>query len=216
MSTVAEFTRTSPHAIRVLQRHRIDFCCGGGRDLTAASTAAGVTVDQLVAELSAEDGRYKSDERDWYAAPLTELIAYIVVRHHRPLDEELPRLLALADKVARVHGGTTHEAVRALTHALIGDLIPHMAKEEQVLFPWIESGGGAQCAPPIQAMRHEHQDVAGFLRELTDVTGYYTAPPEACGSWRALWTGLGALDADLRLHIHLENNILFPRALAGN
>jgi regulator of cell morphogenesis and NO signaling len=217
MQTVGDFTRASINSVRVLQRHGIDFCCGGSVPLTDACRRAGTTPEEISDELQREDELRADREIDWMVAPLPGLVDHIIARHHRPLDAELPRLWKLADKVARVHGPRVpaHLEVKRVYEALVADLQPHMLKEEQALFPWIVQGLGRQTAGPIAVMNHEHEDVGRMLAELRQLTDGYRAPDEACGSWRALWEGLEALEADVKLHIHLENNVLFPRALAS-
>ena len=215
-ATVATLATERPHSVRVLQRHGIDFCCGGQRTLDDACAQRGITADILLTEVADEEARALPSPRRWDDAPLPELVDYLLVHHHRPLDSELPRLSALINKVCSVHHDRDPErfdALRSTWRALIDDVIPHMAKEEQVLFPWITAGNGADAGGPIQVMEEEHIVVGALLAQLRRLTDNYQAPAEACGSWRALWSGLEALEADLHTHIHLENNVLFPRAL---
>lgn len=218
MMTVAQLVTTRPNAVKALQRHGIDFCCGGGRPLDEACAARGLDPDTLLAEVDALDTAGRRPLRSWETAPLDELIDHILERHHRPLDAELPRLDALVRKVTAVHHDKdpkTMVDLRAAWSELQEDLLPHMEKEEQLLFPWIREGQGASAGAPIQVMEIEHQRVGELLSTIRRLTGAYTVPAEACGSWRALWQGLEALEADLHEHIHLENNVLFPRALRG-
>ncbi|MCC6624448.1 MAG: iron-sulfur cluster repair di-iron protein [Deltaproteobacteria bacterium] len=189
-------------------RHKIDFCCRGGRPLAEAAEQARVAVPQIVEEIALLVR--EPDAIDWTTQPTAALIEHILVTHHRPLDEELPRLAGLAQKVARVHGGPMNEAVLGLYQALVDDLLPHMQKEERILFPMMLAGH-PHASAPIRVMLAEHDDVGRILHDLRAVTDDYALPPEACGSWRALWSGLAALEADLHVHIHLENNLLFPR-----
>lgn len=216
--TVAELVTTRPNAVKALQRHGIDFCCGGGRPLDEACAARGLDAGALLAEVDALDRVGRAPARRWESAPLDELIDHILERHHRPLDAELPRLDALVRKVTAVHHDKdpkTMDGLRAAWGELQADLLPHMEKEEQLLFPWIREGQGASAGAPISVMEVEHQQVGELLSTIRRLTGAYTVPAEACGSWRALWQGLEALEADLHEHIHLENNVLFPRALRG-
>ena len=202
----------------MLQRHGIDFCCGGQRSLAEACLQRGITADILLSEVAAEEARALPSPRRWDDAPLPELIAYVLVKHHRPLDTELPRLSALINKVCSVHHDVDpdrFDALRATWRALLDDLVPHILKEEQVLFPWILAGNGGDAGGPIQLVEEEHLIVGSLLAQLRRLTDSYQAPPDACGSWRALWSGLEALEVDLHTHIHLENNVLFPRALQG-
>lgn len=214
--TVASLATALPHSVRVLERHHIDYCCGGERSLEEACARAGLAVEALVQEI--EEDRPRPDDTDWTARPLSDLVDFIVVHYHRGLQEELPRLQKLAEKVALVHGAKDPARFDALLGAfgtLHAELLQHMEKEEQVLFPWIRAGQGPNTAGPIEVMRMEHDDAGDLLDQLRELTGDYVVPEGACGSWRALWTGLEALERDLHAHIHLENNVLFPRALDG-
>lgn len=213
--TVADVAREGVGATRVLQRHRIDFCCGGARPFAEACAVRGLAPDAVLAEIAAEAP--EPDEVGWTTAPLADLIAHILVRFHEPLREELPRLEALARKVARVHGDRHPELVlvRDAFLALAGDLVPHLDKEEQILFPWVLGGRGETASEPIRALEDEHLEAGALLAELRALSGGYDLPADACGSWRALWEGLEALETDLHAHIHLENNVLHPRALRG-
>jgi len=139
------------------------------------------------------------------------LIDHIITHHHRPLDEELPRLRALANEVARVHGGSVHLSVRDHFAALEQNLLPHIEREERIVFPLL-AAHDPRAREPLQAMSDQHHIIGEILRELRRVTGDYRLPEAACGSWRALWQGLEVLDFDLHEHIHLENSALFPRA----
>lgn len=217
MLTVGELATTRPLSVKVLQHHGIDFCCGGGRVLDDACAAKGLDARALLSEVDALEAAARPDERRWDHAPLPALLEHILAVHHRPLDAELPRLDFLVRKVTSVHHDKdpdTMDALRRAWSALAADLVPHMAKEEQVLFPLILAGKGRHVGAPVNVMHQEHEHVGGLLVGLRRLTGDYVVPPEACGSWRALWQGLEALEAGLHRHIHLENNVLFPRALA--
>jgi len=214
--TVGRLASERPYSIPVLQRHRLDFCCGGAKPLADACAERGVDLNALLAEIEAARPR-GPDRTDWTREPLERLVEHIVARHHRPLDEELPRLGDLARKVARVHGDTDRRLllVRDVLTQLADDLFSHMGKEEAVLFPWIAGGRGASAGAPIRVMTAEHDEHAVMLRQLRELTDDHTPPEHACGSWRALLHGLSELERDLQEHIHLENNVLFPRALSG-
>src|SRR5690606_3669224 len=138
--------------------------------------------------------------------------------YHRPLDEQLPRLLQQAEKVLRVHGDKRPEILEPLHEAvglLVDELQTHMQKEERVLFPWILGGSGATAGAPVRVMVEEHDRAGELLAEIRQLTGGFVVPDGACGTWTALWQGLEQLERELHEHIHLENNILFPRALRG-
>jgi regulator of cell morphogenesis and NO signaling len=153
----------------------------------------------------------------WSQKPLAELIVHILQTHHVPLPGELQRLDGLLRKVVAVHGNkdpARFAELRDAFDALTADLLPHMQKEERVLFPWILSGRQPAPAMPIRVMEQDHALVDHLLTTIRRLTWSYVAPADACSTWRALWTGLAALDADLREHMRLENDVLFPRALA--
>jgi regulator of cell morphogenesis and NO signaling len=164
----------------------------------------------------------ESDARDWPRQPLRALVAHIVTAYHQPLREELPRLRAMASTVARTHGDKAPHAARL--HAILGelsqDLLAHMWKEETVLFPAIEAPeiNGRQpfpIAPRIAMMENEHDHAGALLAEVRSLTGGYDVPEWGCAMVRALYHGLAELELNMQAHVHLENNVLFPRAL-GN
>jgi regulator of cell morphogenesis and NO signaling len=219
---VGELAARHPLATRVFARHHIDFCCGGGRPLGDVCDAQGLNVDTVLGEIHAiidptGDTGHAGAVVVWMEAPLPALIDHILVRYHATLREELPRLESMARKVARVHGDKDPVRLEGMLEnllALKGELETHMLKEEHVLFPAIREGLGARTGGPVAMMVHEHAEVGELLRQMRDLTGGYTVPAGACNTWRALWHGLEALEDDLHEHIHLENNVLFPRALA--
>lgn len=212
--TVGELVARIPQAVRVLQRHGIDFCCGGHKLLADVCASAGVSVVTLLDEVSAEAA--PADGFAWTTAPLTNVVDEIERRFHRPLDAELPRLQAMAQKVLRVHGEKDPARFAALAQTvdeLIADLLPHLQKEEMILFPMIRQGRGADVGGPVSVMHEEHEAVGALLVKLATLTDNFTPPLIACNTWRALYQGLADLDRDTREHIHVENNILFLRAL---
>jgi regulator of cell morphogenesis and NO signaling len=215
---VGQLAVEHPLATRVFARHGIDYCCGGGQPLGEVCQKKGLDAEAVLAEINKELERQVGSVVRWDQAPLGELIDHIIVTYHRPLQEELPRLEAMARKVLHVHGEKDPERFSELVNVLVAlkeELEQHMMKEEQILFPMIKQGQGAMAGGPISVMEHEHDSAGAALRRLSELTDAYTAPAKACNTWRALWAGLAALQEDLHQHINLENNILFPRALAG-
>lgn len=207
-----------PLATRVFSRHGIDFCCGGGRPLGTVCAARGLDAQAVLDEVRAEIAKPGETVENWNDAPLHDVIHHILHAYHRPLREELPRLESMARKVNEVHGARDPERfarIVAVVVALRAELESHMMKEEQILFPMIEAGSGALAGAPISVMEAEHDDAGAALHELRELANDYVVPEEACNTWRALWFGLAALEEDMHQHIHIENNILFPRALAG-
>ena len=217
-SKVGQIAAEYPLATRVFSRHGIDFCCGGGKPLGAVCEELQVDANTVLAEIEAELASPVTAEERWDQAPLNDLVQHILSTYHIPLKEELPRLESMARKVVRVHHDKAPEMLQELLSVYLGlnaELQTHMAKEEQILFPMIERGEGAMADGPITVMEAEHEAAGNALKRLRELTGDYRVPDEACNTWRALWHGLVALEEALHQHIHLENNILFPRALGG-
>ena len=225
--TVREAASTIPQSTRIFEKLKIDYCCGGNTPLGEACANAGVEFEEI--ERMLEQVQPTSDRAiDFQTATLPNLIDYIVQKHHVFTKDELARLDPLFAKVVSVHGQNHPELLRAsdLFRSLSADLTPHMFKEEQILFPHIKNLDRAAVhklpppfAPfgtvknPVRMMMNEH-DVAGeILRELRKVTNDYALPSDACISFQTLYQALEELEADLHQHIHLENNILFPRAI---
>lgn len=228
-TTVAEIASSLPRAIPVFQKHGIDFCCGGRRALSEVCTEKGIGFDTLAGEIESAGREPAPSGADWTAEPLTALIDHILERYHKTLTEELPRLEALAEKVASVHGANhpdTLPPLRDTFRALKAELESHLEKEERVLFPYVrELETAARGLRPaysvplglasgaIGVMEREHEVAGLALTTIHRLTGGYRPPDDACGSFRALYAGLEIFEADLHSHIHLENNILFPRAM---
>ena len=213
--TLADLAVRLPGASRVFHRHRLDFCCGGRRSLAEACAEKGLEVEELVEELAREEGAAAQD--DWATRPPGELAVHIVRRYHEPLRAELPELVRMAQKVERVHAGKPGLPAGLAMHlaAVMEALELHMQKEEQVLFPLIRGGRGAMAGGPVSIMEREHDEHAVALRRTRELTGDLQSPAAACTTWRALYLRLAALERDLMEHIHLENNVLFPRALGS-
>jgi regulator of cell morphogenesis and NO signaling len=221
-TTVAEIAAAFPPTIRVFQRHGLDFCCGGKRPLAQACREHGLDAESVRGELERTVQAAPPPARDWTREPLAALIEHIVTYYHARLRAELDRLLPMADKVERVHGERHPEAavVNTTLRALAADLEPHMMKEEVVLFPYVArlasgDGGGTPFATygPIPVMEAEHEAAGRLLETLRHTTEGYTAPEDACLTFRGLYSGLAELEAELHEHIHLENNVLFPRVV---
>lgn len=218
--TVGEIVAESPMRSRAFQAHGIDFCCQGGRTLREACALKGVDLDVLCAALEEVKPETNAAANPALLGP-EDLITHIVDTHHAYLRGELPRLHAMAEKVARVHGGHTpalvevHEVFREMAD----ELFSHMMKEEQILFPAIRTmaAGGGRVMPldgPVACMLQEHDDAGAALARMRGLTNGFTPPADACNTYRALFAGLAALEEDLHRHIHLENSVLFPQAMA--
>ena len=212
--TLAELATAHSAASRVFLRHRLDFCCGGRRKLRDACNELGLDAAAIVAEIAAADEAPPAER--WETKPLAELIAFVLTQFHEPLRKDLPALLEAARKIERVHGSKAScpRGLAALLERLHVEIQQHLAKEEQVLFPAIRAGiHGAPVHMPIRVMMEEHDDHGASLRRLRELATDFNPPPEACATWRALYAGLEKLESELIEHIHLENNVLFPRAL---
>jgi regulator of cell morphogenesis and NO signaling len=228
--TVRQLATEIPNATRVFEKLGIDYCCGGGKSLDAACAQAKIPVSDVLRTL--EEGSVPVEGAatpDFSQASLNELVSHIVSRHHGYVKQEIPRLEKLLAKVVSVHGRNHAEliAIQKVFSALGAELTSHMMKEEMVLFPYIaqmelalESGKQLPRAAfgtvgnPVHMMELEHEDSGNTLKELRSLTSNYTPPQDACFSYNTLFAALKDFETDLHQHIHLENNILFPRAVA--
>lgn len=226
-NTVAELASAFPQSIMVLEKLGIDYCCQGKQTIEQACSRRGITTDELLTLINAAP-KPSAGGRAWGTEPMSEMVAFIVDTHHRYTREAFAMLAPIATKVRQVHGANHEElaAVEKLVQELSDDLIPHMLKEEQVLFPYINAVQVASMAGqeppmpffgtarnPIRMMMAEHETAGEKLLEIRTLTANFTLPPEACTSYRTLYAKLEELERDLHLHIHMENNILFPRAI---
>ena len=228
--TVRELVLESPSATRVFEKLGIDYCCGGNRPLDEACRNANVSVDRVLESLEAADSaaRAQPAQNDWQGEPLSELVAHIINTHHKYTKEEIARLIPLLGKVCSVHGQNHPELIvmQATFHGLAAELNMHMMKEEMVLFPYIirleeavTENRPALPPPfgtvqnPVAMMMHEHDSAGAALQAMREASSSYTPPADACISFRTLYEALAAFETDLHQHIHLENNILFPRAV---
>lgn len=228
-TTVRDVALQVPESTRLFESLKIDYCCGGNQPLRQACASAGVDVDDVMEMLT---GVGQSNEEkgvlDFQNASLPELITHILDTHHVFTKSEMERLRALADKVLNAHGSNHPELIHldGLFTRLCADLKPHMFKEEQVLFPYIvamsqaaDQNGAVPFAPfgtvnnPVRMMMMEHDTAGQILRELRALTSDYKVPADACISYQTLYQALENFEKDLHQHIHLENNILFPKAL---
>jgi regulator of cell morphogenesis and NO signaling len=224
---VGEIAARHPAAIRVFQRHGIDFCCGGKRPLGAACEEQRLAFTDLQRELEEAETPAPTAAEAPATAPLVDLVRRIVDGYHAGLRQELPRLSQMAAKVVDAHGARHAELapLAAALSALRQELEGHMMKEERVLFPYIErleglatAGQPLDASPfgsieaPIGMMEHEHDTAGQLLARMRELTQGYTPPADACNTFRGLYFGLGELERELHEHIHLENNVLFPRA----
>jgi regulator of cell morphogenesis and NO signaling len=226
--TVREIALEQPSSIRVFEEFGIDYCCGGRKPLAEACTAGNLEINAVIAALEAAALAPQEKSEDWTGKSLESLSAHIVATHHAYVKRELPRLAILAEKVVNRHGSTKAElpVIAATLAQLDEELTHHLAKEEQVLFPYVAaldtsiSAGTPKpqscfgtVANPIAMMTQEHDAAGTLLAEIRTLSGNFTTPPDACPTFHAFYDGLKEFEQDLHQHIHLENNILFPRAI---
>lgn len=218
--TLADLVAERPSRAAVLDRLGVDYCCHGHRPLAEACSDAGLDVMAVAREL---DDVPDGVREPWEEMEPADLAAHIVATHHIYLREELPAITPLAEKVASVHGDRHPELarVRDLVVALWAELEPHLDKEERVLFPAIDriAAGDTDLpfgtvANPIRVMMLEHEQAGELLAQLRAETSGFMVPQDGCASYRSLYDRLSAVELDTHLHIHKENNVLFPAVVA--
>jgi regulator of cell morphogenesis and NO signaling len=215
-----------PDTIPVLEQFGIDYCCGGKHTLAEACTKRDQSIALVLEALARRGGDTATPEIQWQTAPLCKLIHYIVQKHHTFTRDQLTLIQELASKVERRHG-TTHPEVHKVNETLAvisAELTHHFFCEENVLFPYIEQREQKQTPvaqaifnnieQPVARMMMEHDQTGDEFRVLREITNNYRPPDDACTTYRALYRAMEDLERDLHRHIHLENNILFPRALS--
>jgi regulator of cell morphogenesis and NO signaling len=223
--TVGAIVASRPALSRVFENAGIDYCCGGKKTLGQACQENGLDVKSLIAKLEQCGSECEESLVDAASMSFSELANHIEQTHHAYLKSELPRLLTLADKVASAHGSKDPRlnAVKETLLAFAHELWNHLMKEEQILFPFVRRLESSElpvdfhCGTirnPIRQMEHEHQDAGAALTRLRELTDNYTAPEWACNTYRALLDALAHLERDMHQHIHKEDNVLFPRAIA--
>jgi regulator of cell morphogenesis and NO signaling len=224
--TIGSVVADDYRAAAVFERYGIDFCCGGNRPIAEACQERGADDRQLLAELEATLA--SAQDRPRFAAwDLDFLATYIVNNHHAYVRQAVGPMQAHTRKVAEVHGDH-HPEVREIAQRfdlVVADLTAHMAKEERVLFPYITRlaaaarGGEVPVAPfgtianPIGMMEEEHRNAGDQMAAMRKLSAGFVTPPDACTTFTVTYQELQAFEADLHLHVHLENTILFPRAL---
>jgi regulator of cell morphogenesis and NO signaling len=223
--TVGNVVARKPALSRIFEQEGIDYCCGGKKTLNEVCQKKGIDPQALLATLEASLSTSTEEPTvDPASMTLTQLADHIEQTHHAYLNAELPRLNMMTEKVASVHGDTNESlhAIRQTFLAMAQELLSHMMKEEQILFPMVrqmesdEPAAASHCgsiANPIRQMEAEHDIAGSALEKLNELTEGYTPPNWACNTYRAMLDGLSHLESDLHQHIHKENNVLFPRAI---
>jgi len=228
--TVRDYAIETPQTIPVFEKLGIDYCCGGNRPLEEACATANVSLEEvarLIEAAIAEPAR--PNVKELQSGSLAELISHIVRTHHAFVRTQVPEITALIEKVLAKHGANHPEltTIRNVYRGLGEELMMHLMKEENILFPYIERMEESvlqgepvlpppfgTVANPVRMMEHEHDNAGIALRSLRDASQNFTPPADACTSFRALYAALENFEKDLHQHIHLENNVLFPRAVA--
>ncbi|MFS0864231.1 iron-sulfur cluster repair di-iron protein [Fredinandcohnia sp. 179-A 10B2 NHS] len=225
---IGEIVTEFPKAGDLFKSYRIDFCCGGNRPLLEAIEERNLSKDEILSKLNTLYDEMKALNEtgiDWKAASYSELIDHIINKHHRYLNEELPQLSPYVTKVLRVHGAQHPHLVRvhSLFSQLRTELEQHTIKEETDSFPLIlqfEKDPSEEnhdlVKKHVSELEDDHDGAGAIIKEIREITNDFQPPLGACGTYRLVYQRLEALEADLFQHIHLENNILFPRAAAGN
>lgn len=219
-STLADIINVTPGSARVLEGYELDYCCHGQRPLSEACSEAGIDATAVLDSLNTL-GEVDNESPDWLTMSAGELAEHVESVHHRYLHDEMPRIEALAEKVAVVHGERHPELleVRDTYREVKADLTPHLHREEQEVFPMIRELEGADgpvefqggsLQNPISQLLSEHDTVGELLARLRKLTSGYETPADGCASYKALYDGLAEIEADTHLHIHKENNVLFP------
>ena len=221
-SLVRDIVNEVPKTSDVFKKYRIDFCCGGNTPIQTAAAEQNVNLEELMNELA--KACEKSDQSDnmdvWTNSTSEEIIQHVIEQYHRPLEEELTQLSPYVTKVSKVHGDNHPELLRVfqLFYELKKELLEHTAKEEATSFPHIltlennpEIENKAEIIEAIRELEKEHDHAGSILKELREITGDFTPPLDACGTYRLVYKRLEMLEAHTFMHVHLENNILFPR-----
>jgi regulator of cell morphogenesis and NO signaling len=227
-TTVRDIALEQPAAIRVFERFGIDYCCGGRKPLAQACEERSIETKAVLAAIEEVAGNGRKPARDWSQASLQSICSYIVETHHAYVRAELPRLAMLAQKVVSRHRETHPELeqVQELIGFLEEELLQHLGKEEMVLFPYITKleRNMTACGPrplgcfggvrnPIRVMIAEHEAAGDALARMRTLSNGFAPPEGACPTFRGFYQSLAEFENDLHHHVHLENNILFPRAI---
>ncbi len=225
---VREIAVANSRAKKVLEDAGVDYCCGGEKSLHEVCMHTGVSTEDILKRLKENSQQAGPEETNWASANLGELTRHIVEKHHNYVRETIPRVGALLAKVKAKHGENHPELAEIEGQFLdLGqEMYSHMQKEEQILFPYIErleraKEGKAQLEPPffqtvrnpVHMMMQEHDSAGEALKAMRKLSSGYQIPAGACESYREVYRSLAEFEADMHTHVHLENNILFPRAV---
>jgi regulator of cell morphogenesis and NO signaling len=209
---LSQIATEMPDAIHILRKYHLDFCCGGKQTLSEALAESTSSCDDVIHEL--ENCKH-SEERNPANMETRDLIEYITTRYHEKHRNDLPLLISLASKVETVHDGNPDcpKGLTAHLESMKGAMFDHMASEETGLFPALLSGNSDTMADAVAELSDEHDDLGSKLAELEALVNGFAVPEGACTTWVALLNGIRQLVDETMEHVHVENNILFPRAL---
>jgi regulator of cell morphogenesis and NO signaling len=225
---VGELAAANPAATRVLEKAGVDYCCGGQKSLHDACMHAGVSEEDILKRLQENQASVGESDKNWLDAPLNDLTEHIRSKHHHYVREAIDRIQPLASKVKGKHEANHPELaeIHQLFKQVSREMLAHMQKEEMILFPYIEgierAAKGLErierpffetVRNPVHAMMEEHDAAAALARQIREKSAGYAPPQDACMSYQALYRELQEFETDLHQHVHLENNILFPRAV---
>ena len=213
---LSELAVSIPGATKIFREYDLDFCCGGSVLLEVAAQKKNLNLAEIEKHLTdLQQSKSENNDKDWTSASYAEMIDHIITRFHDRHREQLPELITLAEKVENVHGDRDDcpVGVAAQLEKIYAELSQHLMKEEQILFPMIKMGNYAMASMPIRVMEMEHDEAGQDVEVIKSLTNNCTPPADACFSWKALYSGINEFIDDLMHHIHLENNILFPRVL---
>lgn len=223
---IGELVAFDYRAAQVFKQNGIDFCCNGNRTIGEACDKKKIDSNVLITTLEQSLTQKNDDGADYNAWPADLLADYIEKKHHRYVQEKIQEIHPFLSKVVKVHGAEHPELEEVFTlfNESAGELTAHMKKEELILFPYVRKmigGGGSHMPPafgtvenPIRMMMHEHDGEGERFRKIAALTNNYTPPADACNTYRVSFALLKEFEEDLHMHIHLENNILFPKAIA--
>ena len=226
-NTIGQMVADDYRVAQVFKNHKIDFCCKGNRSIEEVSEKYGLEVDMLLGEIDNVQRQTNNDNSDFKAWPLDLLADYIEKKHHRYVEEKIPVLRQYLAKLCKVHGERNPELFEIYEdfNTSAGELTMHMKKEELLLFPWVRKLIKAELLKqpldrphfgtiknPIAMMMQEHENEGDRFRRIAQLTNDYTPPSDACNTYRVAFALLKEFEEDLHRHIHLENNILFPKA----
>ena len=219
---VRDLVNEFPKTADVFKSVRIDFCCGGATPIADAAAAGGINLEDLMTKLNEtieRGGKSETDVKVWTESDSNTIIDHVISEYHNPLREEFLNLSPYVTKVSRVHGGHRPELLKVydLYYELKKEMLEHVAKEEETVFPLIRKLDADMVEDREQALNYikelekEHDHAGAILKELREITSDFTPPADACGTYRLVYKRLEMLEEQTFMHVHLENNILFPR-----